>query len=157
MRRSFAVLATMLLSSAISGANEKPPVVQEVIHATPQKIKTTALATLQPDGYVIDSNTATQLEISRPISSEEIARYNSENWTNLPVSDCRHKLTLILTPDSQATSVTINSATVCRADGYDGFFKMWGVWSRDSEREVQWMQSTLTNLRVRVEGSNQWH
>jgi hypothetical protein len=123
----------------------------------PERGKKAALATLAPEGYMIDSDTASQLSFSRTMSREEIARYNTENWTNSPVSNCRHILTLILTPDSQATTVTISSGIVCRADGYDGFFKMWGVWSRDNEREVQWMQSTLTDLRVRVEGSNQWH
>jgi len=44
----------------IGGANEKPPVVQDVIHATPGKIKKAALAMLVADGYTIDSDTASQ-------------------------------------------------------------------------------------------------
>jgi hypothetical protein len=56
MRRSLVALAAVSLSSAIGGASERPPLVQEVIHATPEKIKKAALAMFVPDGYTIDSD-----------------------------------------------------------------------------------------------------
>ena len=39
MHRSLMATAAVLLSCVIGGANEKPPVVQDLIHATPAKIK----------------------------------------------------------------------------------------------------------------------
>ena len=57
MHRSLMAMAAVLLSGVIGGANEKPPVVQDVIHATPEKIKKSALAMFVPDGYSIDSDT----------------------------------------------------------------------------------------------------
>jgi hypothetical protein len=157
MRKSFIAIAAVLLFGGISGASERPPVVQEVIHATPEKIKKVAHAMFVPEGYTIDSDTASQLKISRPMSSEEITRYNTENWTNPSVSNCRHMLTLILLPGNQAISVTISVGTVCHADGYDGFWKMWNMWSRDNEKDVQWMQTTLANLKAKIERADQGH
>jgi hypothetical protein len=158
MSRSLVALAAVLLSCAIGGANEKPPVVQDVIHATPEKIKKAALS-MFADGFTIDSNTASQLEVSRPVSREEITRYNRRNWTNPPLSKCRRMLTFNLLPEDQATSVMIRLGTVCHADGYDGFFKMWGLLSRDNkeEKDVELMQTTLADLKVKVEGTDHRH
>ena len=70
MRRPLIAMAAVLLSGAIGGANEKRPVVQEVIHATPEKIRKAALAMLVRDGYTVAYDTASQLRISRQWSSE---------------------------------------------------------------------------------------
>jgi hypothetical protein len=70
MRRSLIAMAAVLLSGVIGGANQTPPVVQPVIHATPEKVKKAALAMFVPDGFTIDLDTASQLKISRPFSSE---------------------------------------------------------------------------------------
>ena len=56
MRRSLIGIAAVLFSSVIGAANEKPPVVQEVIHATPENIKKAAVSMFVPDGYTIDSD-----------------------------------------------------------------------------------------------------
>ncbi len=61
MRRSLIAMAAVLLSGVIGGANERAPVVQDVIHATPGKIKKAALAMFVPDGY-------TQSTLTRPRS-----------------------------------------------------------------------------------------
>ena len=118
MHRSLmAMAAAVLLSGVIGGANEKPPVVQDMIHATPGKIKKAALAMLVRDGYTVAYDTASQLKISRQWSSEETIRFNTDHWTNAPVSNCQHVLTLILLPVDQAISVTMHRDTVCHADG----------------------------------------
>jgi hypothetical protein len=151
MRRALAAMSAMLLSGVIGGANEKPPVVQEVIHATPEKIRKVALATFVPDGYTIDSDTASQLKISRQWSSEETISYNTDHWTIAPVSNCRHVLTLILLPGDQAISLTMRMGNTCHADG------MWRIWTRDNEKDVQWMQTTLANLKAKIERADQRH
>jgi len=106
-----------LLSGVVGGANEKPPVVQDMIHATPEKIKKAALAMLVRDGYTVAYNMASQLKISRQWSSEETIRFNTDHWTNGPVSNCQHVLTLILLPVDQVINVTMHWDTVCHADG----------------------------------------
>ena len=73
MRRLLVAMAALLLSVVIGGAQEKSPVVQAMIQAAPEKIKKAALAMFVPLGYSIDSDTASQLKISRPWSSEEIS------------------------------------------------------------------------------------
>jgi len=168
MHRSLMATAAVLLSCVIGGANEKPPVVQDLIHATPAKIKKAALAMLVPDGYTIDSdktalamfvsqayridsNKAAVLRISRPWSSEEISSYNTDHWTIQPVSNCRDVLTLILLPGDQAISVTMRLGNTCHADGG------WRIWTSENEKDVQWMQNTLADLKAKIEKADQRH
>ena len=151
MHRSLMATAAVLIFGVIGGANEKPPVVQDVIHATPEKIKKAALAMLVPDGYTVAYYTARQLKISRQWSSEETIRFNTDRWTKGPVSNCQHVLTLILLPVDQAINVTMHWDTVCHADGG------WKIWTRDNEKDVQWMQTTLAHLKAKIEGADQRH
>jgi hypothetical protein len=166
MRRSIIGMAAVLFSGVIGAANEKPPVVQEVIHATPENIKKGAVSMFVPDGYTIDTDkTAVAMfaqayridsnkalvRISRQWSSEETSNFNTEHWTNKPVSNCRHALALILSPGDQATNVTMHLGTECHADG------SWLILIRDSEKDVQWMQTTLANLKAKTEGAYQRH
>jgi len=161
-------MAAVLFSGVIGAANEKPPVVQEVIHATPENIKKAAVSVFVPDGYTIDSdktalamfvsqayridsNKAAVLRISRQWSSKETSNFNTEHWTNAPVSNCRHVLTLILLPVDQAISVTMHRDTVCHADGG------WKIWTGDNEKDVQWMRTTLAKLKAKIEGADQGH
>jgi len=144
-------MAAVLLSCVIGGANERPPVVQDMIHATPEKIKKAALAMLVRDGYTVAYYMASQLKISRQWSSEETIRFNTDHWTNGPVSNCQHVLTLILLPVDQAINVTMHWDTVCHADGG------WKIWTRDKEKDVQWMQTTLANLKAKLEGADPRH
>ena len=167
MRRSLIGMAAVLFSGVIGAANEKPPVVQEVIHATPEKIKNAAVSMFAPDGYAIDSDKtalamfaqayridsdkASVLRISRQWSSEETSSFNTEHWTDKPVSNCRRVLTFILLPGDQAISVTMHLATECHADG------SWLIRMGDNEKDVQWMQSTLADLKAKTEEANQRH
>src|SRR5438876_3090248 len=98
----------------------------------------TALAMFVSQAYRIDSNKAAVLRISRQWSSKETSNFNTEHWTNAPVSNCRHVLTLILLPvdRDQAISVTMHRDTACHADGG------WKFWTGDNEKDVQWMQTT---------------
>lgn len=145
MRKSLVAMSAVLLSCVIGGANERPPVVQKVIHATPERIKKAALAMFVPDGYSVDSDMAGQLKFSRQWSSEETTSFNTEHWTNEPISNCRHVLTLILLPGDQAISVTMRSGNTCHADGG------WRIWTNDKEKDIQWMQTALANLKTKTE------
>jgi hypothetical protein len=160
-------MAAVLFYGVISVANEKPPVVQEVIHTTPDNIKKAALSMFVPDGYTtdsdkttlamfaqaykIDSNKASVLRISRQWSNEETSNFNTEHWTNKPVSNCRRVLALILSPADQATNVTMRSGTECHTDG------SWLFRIGDDEKDVHWMQTTLANLKAKIEGAYQRH
>jgi len=167
MRRSLMAIAAVLFCGVIGAANEKPPVVQEVIHATPENIKKAAVSMFVPDGYAIDSDKtasvvfarayktdsdkAAVLRISRQWSSEETSSFNTEHWTNKPISNCRRVLTFILLPGEQAINVTMRLATECHADG------SWLIRMGDNEKDVQWMQTTLANLKEKIEGTYQRH
>jgi len=161
-------MAAVLLSGAIGGANEKRPVVQEVIHATPENIKKAAVSMFVPHGYTIDSdktalamfvsqayridsNKAAVLRISRQWSSKETSNFNTEHWTNKPVSNCRHVLALVLSPADQATNVTMRLGTECHTDG------SWLFRTGENEKDVHWMQTTLSNLKAKIEGAYQRH
>jgi len=164
MRRSLIGMAVVMFSGVIGAANEKPPVVQE-IHSTPGNIKKAAFSMFVPEGYTIDSDKtapvvfasaykidsdkASVLRISRQWSSEETSSFNTEHWTNKPVSNCRRVLTFILLPGDQAISVTMRLGNECHADG------SWLIRMGDNEKDVQWMQSALANLKAKIEGANQ--
>jgi|HubBroStandDraft_6_1064221.scaffolds.fasta_scaffold1371353_1 hypothetical protein len=169
MRKSLIGMAAVLFSGVMSAANDKTPAVQEVIHTAPENIKKAALSMFVSDGYTIDtdntallarfvsqaykidSNKTSVLRISRPWSSEETSNFNTEHWTNKPVSNCRHVLALILSPEDQATNVTMRLGTECHADG------SWLLMIGDDEKDVQWMQTTLANLKAKIEGAYQRH
>jgi hypothetical protein len=168
MRRSFIGIAAVLFSGVIGAANEKPSAVQEIIHATPENIKKAAVSMFVPNGYTIDSdktalttfvsqaykidsNKASVLRIWRQWSSEETSNYNTEHWTNKPVSNCQHVLTLILLPGDQAINVTMSLGTECHADG------SWLIRIGDNEKDIQSMQTTLANLKAKIEEPYQRH
>jgi hypothetical protein len=83
MRRSL-VAAVLLLSSSLGNAQEKQPV-HVVIQAAPEQIKKAALAMFVRNGYSLDSDTASQLKISKPFTTEETDAYNTAHWTIPPV------------------------------------------------------------------------
>jgi hypothetical protein len=151
VRRSLIAMAALLLPGVIDGAQERPPVVQAVIQGTPEKIQKAALAMFVPQGYSIDSDTASQLKISRLLSSEETITYNTDHWTNPPITNCRRVHTLVLLPGDQAISVAIDWDTVCHRDGW------WKIWRNHNEKDIQWMQTTLADLKAQIEGADQRH
>jgi hypothetical protein len=59
--------------------------------------------------------------------------------------------TLIVLPEDQATSVTMRLGTACHADGG------WKIWTNDSDKDIQWMQTALANLKAKIEGADQRH
>jgi len=150
MRRLLLVMATLLLSVVIGEAEEKS-LVQAMVQAAPEKIKKAALAMFVPQGYSIDLDTASQLKVSRTWSSEETNTYNTDHWTLQPVSNCRNVRTLVLLPGDHATSVTMHWDSVCHVDGG------WKIWHRDDEKDVKVMQSTLADLKDKIEAPDQRH
>jgi len=133
-----------LLCGFIGAAQEKPPV-QVVIQAAPEQIKKATLAMFVRTGYSLDSETASQLKISQPFSTEETDAYNTAHWTNPPVSNCRHVQTFLLSPAHHATAVAMVSEMVCHRDG------TWLIFRNPNEKEIQSMQNTLVKLKAKTE------
>jgi len=151
MYKSLVAIAVLSLSGVVAGAQEQTSVVQTVIHATPEKTNKATLAVFAEHGYSIDSDTALQLKVSQPLSSEEVASYNTDHWTNRPVANCRRVFTLIFLPEEQATRVTMHGDTVCHADE-------WWVTRRNSnETDTKLMQTALTDMKAKIEGVDQRH
>jgi hypothetical protein len=144
MRKSFVAAAVLLLSSSVGNAQEKPPV-QIVIQAAPEQIKKAALAMFARTGYSLDSEGPSQLKLSHPYSSEETNAYNTAHWTNPPVANCRHVETFLLSAVDHSTRVAMVSDTVCHQDG------SWLIRRDPSEKETQWMQNILADLKAKTE------
>src|SRR5882724_1328102 len=150
MRRSLEAAAVVLLSSCVGNAQEKQPV-HVVIQAAPQQIKKAALAMFARNGYSLDSETPSQLKISKPFSNEETNAHNTAHWTNPPVANCRRVNTFLLSPEDHAISVSMVSETVCHSDGGWKFFRS------DVEKDIQSMQDTLAGLKAKLEGADPQH
>jgi len=150
MRRSLVAAAVLLLSSSVGNSQEKQPV-HVVIQAAPEQIKTAMLAMFARNGYSLDSGTASQLKISKAVSSEETNAYNTAHWTNRPVANCRRVNTFLLSPEDHVISVSMVSETVCRSDGG------WKIFRSDDEKDIRWMQGALAGLKAKIEGADQRH
>jgi hypothetical protein len=144
MRKSFVAAAVLLLSSTDGNAQQKQTV-NVVIQAAPEQIKKAALAMFARNGYSLDSETASQLKISQPLTTKETDAYNTANWTNPPVSNCRHVQTFLLSPVDHATGVAMVSDLVCHRDG------AWLIFRNPNEKEIQSMRNTLANLKSKTE------
>jgi len=150
MRRSLVAAAVLLLSNAVGYGQEKQPV-HVVIPAAPELIKKAALAMFARSGYSRDSETASQLKISKPFSNEETDAYNTAHWTNPPVANCRRVNTFLLSPEDHAMSVSMVSETVCHSDGG------WKIFRSHDEKDIQWMQESLAGLKAKIEGADPGH
>ena len=150
MRRLLVAATVLLLSSSVGNPQEKQPV-HVVIQAAPEQIKKAALAMFARNGYSLDSETASQLKISKPVSSEETNAYNTARWTNPPVANCRRVNTFILSPEDHAISVSMVSETVCHSDGG------WKIFRGEDEKDIRSMQDTLAGLKAKIEGADQRH
>jgi len=149
MRRSLIAAVVLLLSGLVANGQEKPPV-HVIIQAAPEQIKKATLAMFVRSGYSLDSETASQLKISQPLSSEETDAYNTAHWTNPPVANCRRVHSFLLSSADHATSVAMITETACHTDG------SWLIIRRDSnEKEIQSMQNTLSALKAKLEGADQ--
>lgn len=96
----------------------------------------------------MDSANTTQLKISKPFSEEETAAYNTAHWTNQPVANCRHIQTLLLAPADERTTVTMTPGMVCHTEG------LWLIRSDGDQKEIQWAQNILADLKVKAEETN---
>jgi hypothetical protein len=144
MQKLLIAAALLLPFSFVGNAQEKPPV-HVVIQAAPEQIKKAALAMFARDGYSVDSDTASQLKISKPFTSEETDAYNTAHWTNPPVANCQHVHTFLLSPVDHAISVKMVSETSCHQDGQRLFFRS------GDQKETQWMRTTLGDLKAKAE------
>jgi hypothetical protein len=144
MRRSL-IVAVLLLSGFLGNAQE----LRVVIRTAPEPIKKAALAMFVRHGYSIDSDTQSQLKLSKPFSEDETAAYNTAHWTNQPVANCRHVHTFLLSPTDAATSVTMATEMVCHYNG------LWMIRRDANETDIQFIHSTLADLRARIEETNQ--
>src|SRR5438067_111340 len=99
----------------------------------------------------IDCNTCppwTVLKLSKQISSDETSAYNTAHWTNQPVANCRHVQALRLSPADEGTSVTMTTEMVCYTGG------LWFILRDGDEKETQWAQNILADLKVKIEETN---
>ena len=147
MRKSLVSVAVLLLSGYFGNAQDKSPI-HVVIQAAPEQIKKAAMAMFARNGYSLDSNTTTQLKISKPFREEETAAYNTAHWTNQPVANCRHVQTFLLSRADEGTSVTMTTQMVCNTDG------LWLIRPDDDQIETQWAQSVLSDLKAKIEETN---
>ncbi len=150
MRKSLVSVAVLLLSGYFGNAQDKSPI-HVAIQAAPEQIKKAAMAMFARNGYSLDSDTPTQLKISKPFSEEETAVYNTAHWTNQPVANCRHVQAFLLSPADEETSVTMSTGMVCHTDG------LWLIRRDDDQKEIQWAQSILADLKVKIEETNKRH
>ena len=104
------------------------PALSVMIQATSEQIKKAAMVMLARNWYTVDSDTSTQLKISKPFGDDETAAYNTAHWTSEPVANCRHVQTFLLSPKDEGTSVTLTTEMVCHTDG------MWLI-RRDDDKK----------------------
>jgi hypothetical protein len=69
----------------------------------------------------------------------------------LPVQSANRSLGPPRHLGDQAISVTMHWDTACHADGG------WKIWSASNEKDIQWMQTTLADLKAKIEGADQRH
>jgi hypothetical protein len=146
MQKLLAATAVLLLSACIGSAQDKSAI-QVTIGASPEQIKKAALTMFTRSGYSIDSETPTQLKLSKPFSDEETAAYNTAHWTNQPVANCRHVHTFVMSPADGSTNVTMTTEMVCYYDNQM-------IRRNASEQDNQFINSTLAGLKTRIDETN---
>lgn len=146
MRKSLISVAVLLLSSCFGNAQDKSAI-HVVIQAAPEQIKKAAMAMFARSGYSLDSNTTTQLKISKPFREEETAAYITAHWTNEPVASCRRVQTLLLSPADEGSSVMMTIRMVCHTDEML-------IRGDDDQKETQWARGILADLKARIEETN---
>ena len=158
MRKSLVSVAFLLLSGYFGNAQDRSPI-HIVIQAAPEQIKKAAMAMFRRQGYTLDSDVAliecnpcrpgTVLKISKPFSDDETAAYNTAHWTNQPVANCRHIQEFLLFAADEGTSVMMTPGMVCHTD------EMWLIRRDDDQKEIQWAQSILADLKAKIEETNE--
>jgi len=150
MQKSLAATFVLLISACIGSAQDKSAI-QVTIGASPEQIKKAALTMFTRNGYTIDSETPTQLKISKPFSAEETATYNTAHWTNQPVENCRHVHAFLMSPADDSTNVTMATEMVCYYD------RQRMIRRNANEQENQFIHSTLADLKTRIQETNRRH
>jgi len=150
VQKSLAATAVLLLSACIGSAQDKSAI-QVTIGASPEQVKKAALTMFTRSGYSIDSETPTQLKISKPFSDEETAAYNTAHWTNQPVANCRHVQAFLMSPADDSPNVTMATEMVCYYD------KQRMIRRNAGEQDNQFIHSTLADLKTRIEETNRRH
>jgi len=155
--KSLVAVAVLLLSGSVGSTQEKAPI-HVVIQATSEQIKKAAMAMFGRQGYTVDSDVAliecnpcrpgTVLKISKPFSDDETAAYNTAHWTNQPVANCRHVQEFLLSAADEGTSVMMTPGMVCHTDG------MWLIRRDGDQKETQWTQNILADLKAKIEETN---
>ena len=140
MRKS--LLAAAVSLAGVAGNAQEKPRVHLVIQAQPEQISKAATTTFLRNGYSVDSESGSQLKVSRPFTTAEIDAYNTAHWTNLPVANCRHQDTFHFSPADSGTSVDMDSLMLCRADG---------SWILRHDEGIQSMQAALADLKAMLE------
>lgn len=151
MRKLLVSVVVLLISGYVGNAQDKPPI-HVVIQAAPEQIKKAAMAMFGRQGYTVDSDTANQLKISKAFSEEETAAYNTAHWTNQPVATCRLVHLFLLSSAHEGTGVTMTTVMVCHAA--DG---TWLIRRAYDQRETEWAQSILGDLKAKIEETNKRH
>jgi hypothetical protein len=144
MWKSLLVATILLLSGGIASAQDKPSA-RIVIQGSPTQIKKQAVAMFARGGFSLDSETASQVKISKPFSEEETAAYNTAHWTNEPVANCRHLYIFSLAPADEAVTVTVENQMVCTTNSKWMFLRI------ADEKENEQMQSSLNTLKAKIE------
>ena len=93
----------------------------------------------EPEGYSVDSETASELRISRPLSSQEAAHFTQ------PGIVCRRVRSLLLSNADQGTSVAMAEQTVCLR-GHSSV-----IIPRHGDQQIESMQNDLNELKTRTE------
>ena len=118
-------------------ASQKTPHI--LVQTGPGEIKAEALAMFEPEGYSVDSETASELRIFRPLSSQEAAHFTQ------PGIVCRRVRSLLLSNADQGTSVAMAEQTVCLR-GHSSV-----IIPRHGDQQIESMQNDLNELKTRTE------
>jgi len=148
------MIVTMLILSAFALGKDKPKAAQATIKSDPAKIKATLLADIDNDGYVVDSDSQYQLQVSKPLgtfkaappSAREIIFGNNANQLNGGNHDCRIVHPIILVPNGDATDVTMRYEQMCGHVGGDTAREV-----RVSKQLIAEMQATLDSAKAKLE------
>ena len=152
MRKPLLAVAVLLLSSCLGIAQDKgESAIHVSIRATPGQIRRAVRTMFVRSGYSIDSDTASQLKVSKPFSDEETAAYNTAHWTSQPVANCRHVHAVLLSPTDDSTNVAMDTEMVCNYGGE------WMIRRDADEKDGQFIHNTLADLKARIEGTSRRH
>jgi hypothetical protein len=148
------MIFVVLILFACALGKDKPTAAQATIKSDPAKIKAVLLANLVNDGYVVDSDTEYQLQVSKPLglfkesppSAHEVLFGHSASPMNSGNHDCRVVHPIILVPNGDATNVTMRYEQMCGHVGGDTVREV-----RVSKKLIEAMRATLDAAKAKLE------